>query len=88
MRELENAVERAVVLARGGVIRPEDLLLDPAASPPGGGSGKLQEALDEAAVAAIRGALASTGGRRAEAALILGVDRTTLYRLMKRHDLS
>jgi DNA-binding NtrC family response regulator len=86
VRELENAVERAVVLARDDTITLEDLLLEDlgtaaAAGTPGG---TLQEAIDGAAAARIRAALAEADGQRAEAARALGIDRTTLYRLMKR----
>jgi DNA-binding NtrC family response regulator len=83
VRELENAVERAVVLARGDTIEPEDLLLEERPAPPAA-DGTLQESLDRAAATRIRAALAAAGGNRAEAARALGVDRTTLYRTMKR----
>ncbi|TMA36879.1 MAG: sigma-54-dependent Fis family transcriptional regulator [Deltaproteobacteria bacterium] len=85
VRELENAIERAVVLAHGEWITPEDLLLEqrsPAGEPPL--EGTLQDSLDRAAAARIRAALEAAKGNRAEAARTLGVDRTTLYRLMKR----
>jgi two-component system, NtrC family, response regulator HydG len=82
VRELENAIERAVVLAPDDEVGPENLLLAPASAPPEAQS--LEDALDRAAEARIRAALADTGGRRAEAATALGVERTTLYRLMKR----
>lgn len=89
VRELENAVERAVVLARSAEILPDDLLLQNGVA--GGrvdeGGGTLQEALDRAAAARIRGALEETGGQRAEAARVLGIERTTLYRMMKRFGL-
>jgi transcriptional regulator with PAS, ATPase and Fis domain len=86
VRELENSIERAVVLARDETIHPEDLLLEetsttarlPAAD------GTLQDCLDAAAVARIRTALAAADGERTAAAKALGVDRTTLYRLMRR----
>ena len=87
VRELENAVERAVVLARGEEITPEDLLLEqlpetaPAAIGPGG---TLQDSLDRAAAARIAAALSAAGGNRIEAARALGIERTTLYRMMKR----
>jgi DNA-binding NtrC family response regulator len=86
VRELENAIERAVVLARSEAITPEDLLLEePAtAGPAATADGTLQDALDAAAAARIRAALAAAGGERTAAARALGVDRTTLYRLMRR----
>jgi DNA-binding NtrC family response regulator len=85
VRELENAVERAVVLARGAEITPEDLLLETLTAPAGATStGTLQEAIEEATRVRLEAALAAAGGNRAEAARALGVDRTTLYRLMKR----
>jgi DNA-binding NtrC family response regulator len=46
--------------------------------------GTLQATLDRAASSRIKAALASAGGNRVDAAATLGVDRTTLYRLMKR----
>ena len=50
--------------------------------------GTLQESLDRAATVRIKGALAAAGGNRVDAATALGVDRTTLYRLMKRLSLT
>ena len=87
VRELMNAIERAAVLARSEEVLPEDLLLEPRPGPVPGEAGRadtLQAALDHAAAERIRLALAATGGRRAEAAAVLGVDRTTLFRWMKR----
>jgi len=46
--------------------------------------GTLQATLDRAATVRIKAALAAADGNRVEAASALGVDRTTLYRLMKR----
>jgi len=85
VRELENAVERAVVLARGDSIGSEDLLLeDTERAVSGATAGTLQDALDRAASARIAAALEAAGGQRAEAARALGIERTTLYRMMKR----
>jgi DNA-binding NtrC family response regulator len=87
-RELENAIERGVVLARNDRIALADLLLD--AAPTRGAAsddtdGTLQAFLDRAAADRIRAVLAETGGVRAEAARRLGMDRTTLYRLMRKY---
>jgi DNA-binding NtrC family response regulator len=90
IRELENAIERAAVLARTDAITAEDLVLEQsAAAPPVGGesAGTLQAALDRAAAARIRAALAAASGNRLEAARALGIERTTLYRMMKRFGL-
>jgi DNA-binding NtrC family response regulator len=86
VRELENTIERAVILARKETIQPEDLLLFSAAPspPPDADDSTLQETLDRATCERIMRALAMTGGKKAEAAAQLGVDRTTLFRLMKK----
>jgi DNA-binding NtrC family response regulator len=90
VRELENVMERAVVLARCEAITPEDLLLEQTLGPAAATravvdtSGTLQECLDRAAEARIRAALEAAQGQRVEAARALGIERTTLYRMMKR----
>jgi len=86
VRELHNAIERALVLTRGDEIQPEDLLLNGArrAAPHPADVGTLQSGLETAAAQRIRAALEAAGGRRAEAASLLGIDRTTLFRWMKR----
>jgi two-component system, NtrC family, response regulator AtoC len=81
VRELRNTLERGVVLCEGTITLDDLLLEGPPATRSGG---TLQDAMDEAATERIRSALAQTGGRKAEAAELLGVDRTTLYRLMRR----
>jgi len=83
VRELQNAIERAAVLARTDVIGPDDLLLEQPRRPLSDRGGTLQDTMDRAAAERIAGALAESGSR-AEAARALGVDRTTLYRWMKR----
>jgi transcriptional regulator with PAS, ATPase and Fis domain len=88
VRELENAIERGVVLARGERIGIDDLLVDPDAgegSPEAGRGGGLQDFLDRAAADRIRAVLDEAGGVRVEAARRLGVDRTTLYRLIRKY---
>ena len=84
VRELENSIERAVVLARTDLLELDDILVGghPSARPQGE---SLAEYLDLAAQQRIREVLAEVGGKRVEAAERLGIDRTTLYRLMKKH---
>ena len=95
VRELENAIERGVVLARGDRIDLDDLLIDPEAAPgeadTESGSeptGNLQVFLDSAAAERIRAVLDEVDGVKVKAARRLGVDRTTLYRLMRKYGIS
>jgi DNA-binding NtrC family response regulator len=87
VRELENTLERGVVLARGERIALADLILSerpPAASRRDAARGTLQEYLDAATVERVREALREANGVRVEAARALGIERTTLYRIMRR----
>ncbi len=85
VRELRNAIERALVLTREAEIQPDDLLLDGGRGAASVASaGTLQGTLETAAADRIRLALEASEGRRAEAAAMLGIDRTTLFRWMKR----
>jgi DNA-binding NtrC family response regulator len=92
VRELENTIERGVVLARGDCIGLDDLLVDsrPEGGPgdPGEPLGDLQSFLDQAASERIRAVLREVQGLRGEAARRLGIDRTTLYRLMRKYGIS
>lgn len=86
VRELENTIERAVVLARHETIELDDLMLDAQkAAALSGAPTTLEEVTDRAADRHIRAMLARTDGARQEAAELLGVDRSTLYRLMKKY---
>ncbi|CAN5265551.1 sigma-54 dependent transcriptional regulator [soil metagenome] len=104
VRELENTIERAVILARDSEILAEDLWLpgqshppatDPGAPAAGAPTGAaaisaavldkpLAGFLDEMAKIRVLHALDKTGWRKQEAAEILGIDRATLYRQMKK----
>ena len=85
VRELENAIERAVVLSDGTELHPDDLLFDAEPAGPGDDEGvTLQARLDAATRQAIAEALEAAGGVKGDAAKQLGIDRTTLYRLMRK----
>jgi len=83
VRELKNVMERAVVASRGRTVNAGDLSFlraDPAASPG-------RTALSEVEAAHMRRTLESCAWNLTKAAGILGIDRGTLARRMKRHGL-
>ena len=104
IRELENAVIRAVALCEH-VVRPEDLPERIRASadaevpvpPPAQGQDAPADeeppkeerllSLSELEGRHVARVLASTGGNKQAAARVLGIDRTTLQRMLKRHGL-
>lgn len=83
VREMENCVKRAVIMAEGSQVGVEDLGLAAAAREPI----NLREVRDEAERTAITKVLSRVDGNIAEAANLLGVSRPTLYDLIKRHNL-
>ncbi|MHC5108800.1 MAG: sigma-54-dependent transcriptional regulator [Planctomycetota bacterium] len=93
VRELENAVERAVVLSKGQFVAPDDLpprILDaPRQSPilPSYQATSLKEALEEPEKRIIEAALQANGWNRNLTAEQLAINRTTLYKKMKRYGL-
>ena len=84
VRELEHAVERAVLLAPGEEIGPQDLFLGATAQGPA-----LIErmTLDDAERHLIQRALARCGGNVSDAARELGLSRSALYRRLQHHGL-
>jgi two-component system NtrC family response regulator len=85
VRELENLIERAVVLTRDEVIGAADLplTLDDPAPEPGMGSG-LDAAVEGLERRMIREALARSGGVQTRAAELLGIsERVLRYKLRK-----
>jgi two-component system response regulator AtoC len=85
VRELENIVARAVALAEGDEIQPQDLppfLAGRQEAPTC--SWKSLEQLEQEHIARI---LKAVQGRRDQAAAILGITRSTLWRKMKKFGL-
>lgn len=83
VREMENYIKRAVIMADGNTIVADDLGL------PGEGAEEqpinLRQVRDEAEYKAIVKALARVDGNIVKASEVLGVSRPTLYDLMARH---
>ena len=89
IRELRNAIERAVVMGNGKTIKPEDLPI--ASSLPKFAGLKvgltLDEALNEFKKEFILLNLKHTGGNRSKAAKVMDIQRTYLSRLITRYDI-
>jgi transcriptional regulator of acetoin/glycerol metabolism len=86
VRELEHAVERAVLVARGREISVSDLpeaLRTQLGTQPG--SAPAAGSLEEIERVSIIRALESTGWNKQAAAALLGLRRPTLYSKMRRH---
>jgi DNA-binding NtrC family response regulator len=96
VRELENVVERAVVLTKGSRITVHDLppkLLDRVTQVPPMILGAyqplpLKKALEGPEKQLIEAALRASGWNRQATAEILQINRTTLYKKMKRYGLT
>ena len=84
VRELKHAVERAVLVASGGMIAAADLALQPVVS---GQQHLATMTLFEAEGLLVEKALVRHGGNVTRAAKDLGVSRAALYRKMERHRL-
>jgi DNA-binding NtrC family response regulator len=83
VRELDHVVERAVLLAPGETIRPEDLRLE------GQGQERLEDlTLEEVERCLIRQALGRAHGNVKRAAGLLGLSRSGLYRRLAKYGLS
>jgi len=95
VRELENVIERAVVMAQGGVITSQHLILSPISErrfldiqqevrkqvP-------LRETLAKVEKQLIEEALEQASGNRAQAAKILGIPRRLLNSKIREFDIS
>jgi two-component system NtrC family response regulator len=83
VREMENCIKRAVIMADGPYIVPDDLGLgdpDVLEQPL-----NLRQVRDEAEYTAIIKALARSDGNIVKASELLGISRPTMYDLMSRH---
>ena len=86
VRELVNVIERAVVLCRGEVIRLDDLPeVVRREEPRAEVANRLKSALADPERKLIVESLEAHGWNRQQSARSLGINRTTLYKKMKRH---
>jgi two-component system, NtrC family, response regulator HydG len=78
IRELENSIERAMVVAQGQELREEDFTLRPLRQP------DVNRTLEEAEKAHILRILDECGGNQTRAAQVLQIDRVTLHNKLKK----
>jgi len=87
IRELENAIERAVALGSGPILHvgdlPSNLQYTSTEKPPEGDEMVPLEALERRAIFR---ALRETAGDKLAAARLLGIGKTTLYRKLKQYE--
>jgi two-component system, NtrC family, response regulator AtoC len=85
IRELENAVERAVILARGNTVEAPDLSQQSLYLPHKAAVGKTMREIEKNHILNI---LIESGGNCSEASRLLGISRMTLYNKIKAYGLS
>ncbi|WP_426061023.1 sigma-54-dependent transcriptional regulator [Hymenobacter sp. B1770] len=91
VRELQHTVERAVILAEGDTLRPQDFhfsameTVAPRTAGPQPADGPLQ--LSEIEKSTILRVIERHNGNITKAAKELGITRTALYRRLEKHDL-
>ncbi|OQX08671.1 MAG: sigma-54-dependent Fis family transcriptional regulator, partial [Desulfobulbaceae bacterium A2] len=96
VRELENIIERAMILASGSELTADNLLVRGSSTPaafrqengPAVTGATRPFDVSEAERRHILGVLAACQGRKMEAAKMLGVNKTTLWRKMKKYQLT
>jgi len=85
IRELENAIERAVILTRGRLVEPADLGIAAAATPE---RVSLREARNRVERQIVVETLTRTRGNISRAAVELGISRPTMHDLLHKHQLA
>jgi two-component system response regulator AtoC len=85
IRELENAIERAVILSKADVIEVADLSHPSSYSQPRPPAGKTMREIEKNHIYNV---LNEAGGNCSEAARLLGISRMTLYNKIKAYGLN
>jgi transcriptional regulator with PAS, ATPase and Fis domain len=87
VRALRHAIERAVILAHGDILEPDDLQLVHGVAVPPADRVSATLNLDQVEKEAIAAALRNHGFNISHAAKELGLTRASLYRRMEKHGL-
>ena len=83
IRELQNTIEKAVILSEGTSLKAEDLSLEKKSAV----KSAPKQTLDEAEAQTIRNTMARCGGNLTMVAKELGISRPTLYSKLKKYDI-
>ena len=89
IRELQNCIEKAVILSEAKNLSAKDIQIDPSGSALGmtGDAGTLRAASEAAEERLVREAVERSNGNISAAARMLGISRPTMYAKMKKYEL-
>ena len=87
VRELQYAIERAVIMADNHVLEARDIIFSPIESAPAEEALKQETNLEELEKATILRVIEKNGGNLSKAAKELGITRTALYRRLSKYDI-
>ncbi|MCG8526257.1 MAG: sigma-54 dependent transcriptional regulator [Opitutales bacterium] len=87
IRELQHAVERAVIMSDGDILEPEDFFLSSSKASSGNSLDLSDYNLESVEKMIIERVLQMRHGNVSHAAKDLGITRTSLYRRMEKHEL-
>ena len=87
IRELQNCIEKAVILSDGEVLGVQDLELPQNKSAEAVDTSSTVDTLEDAEEKAIRAAMDRFGGNLSMVAKLLNISRPTLYAKLKKYDI-
>lgn len=87
VRELQYAIERAVIMAEGSELTAQDILFSPIESSSADANLKDESNLSAVEKATILKVIEKNGGNLSKAAKELGITRTALYRRLSKYDI-
>ena len=87
IRELQNCIEKAVIMSDGETLGIDDLQLSPIRPKGGADAFSGTDSLEETEEKAIRAAMAKFGGNLSMVAKSLEISRPTLYAKLKKYNI-
>ena len=87
IRELQNCIEKAVILSEGEMLEVQDIQLAPVQNAAADSCMSGEDTLDQAEEKAIRAAMSRFGGNLSMVARSLSISRPTLYSKLKKYNI-